>query len=162
MGANCWGAVGAVEGWSLFHFVAGSGPEEASAVEGSLSLQAHLPHLPSAETDGGEGAEEECRSVLASPPAAAAVGLQVQVPFPAMGLKASPELGSGVLGVGFHQRLGYWELWYHYFQVMEVLRQSFLVALQVAAPLSACWPSSSSTFGPAGAYAAAAVAAAFA
>lgn len=163
MGANCWGAAGAVEGWSLFHFVAASGPEEASAVEvgeGSLSPQAHLPHWPSAETDGGEGAEEACRSVLASPPAAVAVGLQVRVPVPAMGPKTSPELGSGALGVGFHQRSGYWELWCHCFQGMEVLRQSFLVALQAAAPLSACWPSSSSTFGPAGADAAAAAAAA--
>lgn len=165
MGANCWGAAGAVEGWSLYHFVAASGPEEASAVEvgeGSLSPQAHLPHQPSAETDDGGGAEEEYRPVLASPLAAVAVGLQVQDPFPAMGLKASPELGSGVLGFGFHQRSGYWELWCHCFQGMEVLRQSLLVALQVAAPLFACWPSSSSTFGLAGACAAAAVAAAFA
>lgn len=69
--------------------------------------------------------------------AAVAAGLQVQGPFPAAGLEAWPESGSGVLGVGFQQKLGYWALWCHCSQVMEVLRQILLVALQLAAPLSA-------------------------
>ncbi len=94
--------------------------------------------------------------------AAVAAGLQVQGPFPAEGLEAWSESGSGVSGAGFHQKLGYWVPWYHCSLVREVLRQVLLVALQLAAPPSACWPSSSLTSGPAGACAAAAAAGAFA
>lgn len=158
------GAVGAVEGWSLLHFAAVAGPEEAFAAdvgESSLSPQPHLPHLPSAGTGGEGGAEEACHFVWASHRAAVAVGLRVQGPVPAAGLEAWPELGSEVLGVGFHQMLEYWALWYHCSLVMEVLQQVLLGALLLAAPLSACWPSSSSTSGPAGACAAAAAAGAF-
>lgn len=164
MEANCWGAVGAAEGWSLIQFAA-AGPEEASAadVEGnSSSPQPHRLHLPSAGTGGEEDAEKACHPVLASHLAAVAAGLQVQSPFPAVGLEAGPELGSEVLVVGFHQKLGYWALWYHCSLVMEVLQQALPVALPLAAPLSACWPSSFVTSGPAGVCAAAAAAGAFA
>lgn len=60
MEANYWGAVGAVEGWSLLHFAAAAGPEEVSAAdvgESSLFPQARILHLPSAGTDGEGGAE---------------------------------------------------------------------------------------------------------
>ncbi len=155
MEANCWGAV---EGLLLLHFAV-VGPEEASAVdvgESSLSPQPHLHHLPSVGTGGEGDAEKACHFVKVSHLAAVAAGLPVQGPFPAAGLEARPELGSEVLGVGFHQKLGYLVLWYHCFLVMEVPQQVLLVALRQAALLSACWPSSSSTSGPAGACAAAA------
>lgn len=156
--ANCWGAVGAAEGWSQIHFAVVAGPEEASAAdveESSLSLLPHHLHQPSVGT-GDEGHVEE-----ASLQAAVAV-LQVQDPFPAEELEALFELGSGELGVGFPQTLGCWVLWYHCFLEMEVLPQVLLAALQAAAPPSACWPSSSSASGPAGVCAAAAAAGAFA
>lgn len=163
MEANCWGAVGAAECWSLLHFAA-AGPEEASAAdvgESSLSPQPRLLHLPFAGT-GGEGAEEVCHFVRVCHLAAVAAGLQVQGPFPAVGLEAWPESGSGVLEVGFHQKLGYWAPWYHCSLVMAVLQQVLLAALRLAGPPSACWPSSSLTSGPVGACAAAAAAGAFA
>lgn len=168
MEANCCGAVGVVEGWSLLHLAAAAaaGPEYASAAdvgENSLSpLPRHL-HLPSAET-GGEGCvEEACHLARASHLAAvaAAVGLQFLDPFPVAWLGAWSGWGSGELGVGFPQTLGYLVLCYHCSQVMEV-PQVLQVALQPAGPPSACWPFFSLTFEPAGACAAAAAAAAFA
>lgn len=165
MEANCWDAVGAVEGWPLLHFAVAAGPEEASAAdvgESPLSLQPHLLHLPSAGTGGEAGAEEAYHFVQASHLAAVAAGLQVQGPIPAEGLEARPELGFGVLGVGFHQKLGYWVQWSRCSLVMEVQQQVLLVALPQAPPLSACWPSSSSTSEPAGAGAAAVAVEAFA
>lgn len=165
MGANCWGVAGAVACWSLLHFAAAAGPEEAFAAEvgeSSSSPQPHLLPLPSAGTDGEGRAEGACHSVQAFHLAAVAAGLQEQGPCPAVDLEAWFELGSGVLGVGFHQKSGYWAPWCHCSLVTEVRRQLPQVVLQLAAQLSACWPSSSSTSGPAGACAAAAAAAAFA
>lgn len=78
--------------------------------------------------------------------AAAAAEPQVQDPFLAVCLKAWSAWGSGVLAAVFHQTLGYWV-------AMEVLP-----CFPLAAPPSACWPSSSLTSGPAGAGAAAAAA----
>lgn len=164
MEANCWGAVGAVEGWALTHFAA-AGPEEASAVdagESSSSPQDRPLHPPFVETGGGGDAEEASHFVRASHLAAVAAGLQFQGPFPVEGLVAWSELGSGVLGAGFHQKLGYWAPWYHCSLVMEALQQVLPVALQPVAQPSACLPSSSLTSGPAGACAVVAAAGAFA
>jgi len=160
--ADCWGAV---EAWSLLHFAAG--PEKASAAdvrESSSSPQAHLLHLPSAGTVGEEGVEDVAAYHLVGAchlAAAAAAELQIQGPFLALGLEAWSESGSVVLGVVFHQKLGYWVPWSHCSPGMEVLPQVLPVALRLSAPPSACWPSSSSTSGPAGAGAAAAAAGAF-
>lgn len=157
--ANCWGVVEAVEDWSLLHSAAG--PEESPAAdveENALSLQLLHLHLPSAGTDGGGGAEVACHCEQASHLAAVAVELQFQGPFLAAGLEEWSESESGELAVGFLQMLGYWVLWCCCFPVMGVLPQVLLVAPQLAAPPSACWPFFSSTFEPDGACAAAAAA----
>lgn len=104
--ANCCGAAGAAEGWSLLHSAAAvAGPEEASAaadvVESSLSHHHLLPLLLLEFA----GTDDEGQAGEASLLAAAA--LQDQDPFPAAGLEALTELGFEELGVAFHQMLGY-------------------------------------------------------
>lgn len=167
MEANCWGAAGAAGGWSLLllHFAAAAGPEGASAAdvgESSSSPQPRCLRPPSAGIGDEGGAEEVFHLVRASHLAAVAAGLRVQDPLLAVGLEAWSESGSGELEVGFHQMWEYWVQWCHCSLVMEVLQQVLPVALRLAAPPAACWPSSFLTSGPAGACAAAVAAGAFA
>lgn len=97
MEANCCGVVGAAEDWSLLHFAAAvAGPEVASAavdvVESSLFLLPHH-HLHLLEF-AGTGDEGDVGEASLQAAAVAAV-LQDQDPFPAVGLEAWPESGSG-------------------------------------------------------------------
>lgn len=92
--ANCCGAAGAAEGWSLLHWAAAA----ADVVESSLSHH-HLLLLEFAGTDD-EGQAGEA-SLLA------AAALLDQDPFPAARLEALTESGFEELGAAFHQMLGY-------------------------------------------------------
>lgn len=93
--ANCCGAAGAAEGWSLLHWAA------ADVVESSLSHHHHLPLLLLEFA----GTDDEGQAGEASLLAAAA--LLDQDPFPAAGLEALTESGFEELEAAFHQMLGY-------------------------------------------------------